>query len=186
MWLWTLFLRLCLVAIFSWAMFAGLSLAIGSLNILFSIEIAPEWFFRLGVTIGVLFAPWFFLAGVPTSVKKLKLNFHPALRVFTLFIGLPIVGVYMIILYAYSAKIIITNVWPEGGIIWLIFAFLVIGIFVTMLSYPLHLLETDRFQKMHRFFFWALLPIMVVYFLALYFRVDSYGWTDNRILVGVL
>lgn len=46
-WLWILFLRLCLTAIFSWLLMLSLSLAFGSLDLLLGISVQPEWFFRL-------------------------------------------------------------------------------------------------------------------------------------------
>lgn len=91
--------------------------------------------------IGALFAPSFFLAGIPRADEKIEWSFHPVLRFFVLYIGLPVAGLYMIILYLYSTKILLLWEWPEGQVVWLIFAFLVVGIFVSMLSYPLHILE---------------------------------------------
>jgi len=102
-----------------------------------------------------------------------------------MYIGVPIVSIYLLILYVYSAKILVTGDWPEGQVVWLMLVFILAGFVVTFLSFPLQFLEKSKvYMYMQRGFFVALFPLMIVYFMALSIRVGEYGWTDNRYIVA--
>lgn len=136
------------------------------------------------MTVVGVFGPWFYLAGFPTSYDTKTRKLPWFLRVLTMFIGTPIVAIYLLILYAYSAKILVTGVWPEGEVVWLMLAFLLIGFVVTLLSYPLQYIEkSPTYGRLQKGFFIATLPLMIVYFLAIKMRIEEYGWTDNRYIV---
>lgn len=186
--MWELVSRLFVTVLFSLAIWGGLSLALASLDFLFGINIDGDWFFRIWVTVAGIFAPWFFLAGFPKEfdvVTKSK-DYPKYLRILVMYIGVPIVSIYMLIMYAYSIKILLPNNWLQGDVVWLMIAFLVAGLAVTLLMYPLDEKGAHPiYKRLQKGFFISALPLMIVYFLAINIRIQDYGWTDPRYLVVV-
>ena len=124
------------------------------------------------------------MAGVPDVFDLKKQEFPRFLRILTLYIGLPIVAVYLLILYAYSAKILLLQEWPDGQVVVMMLTFFLIGFGVTLLSYPLQFIEKSPvFPWLQKIFFIAILPLMVVYFMSINIRIGHYGWTDDRYIV---
>jgi len=70
----TLYFRLFVTAIFSTVLFAGLAIALAALRNLFGIPISGKRFGDLCVLVAGLFAPWFYLSGVPEDLDGLEQN----------------------------------------------------------------------------------------------------------------
>jgi hypothetical protein len=184
-----LFLRFLTSALYSGVLYLGLSLAILAIDNLFKIKIHSEiyaelWFILVGV-----FNTWFFLAGVPEKPGELnESSTYPlGLKIFTQYVLIPLVSLYLIILYAYMAKIIIEWQWPVGWVSWLVIGFSVSGIFSLLLVYPIQFNEGNRWIRVYsRAFYFALLPLVVLLSLAIWKRISEYGITENRYYVVVL
>ena len=81
-----------------------------------------------------------FLAGIPTKNEKLSLeDYSRLLKVLVLYIVMPLITVYTIILYIYFGKIIITRVWPEGLVSHLVLWYSVISAAVLFFITPLRM-----------------------------------------------
>lgn len=183
------FLRILLSALFSGVLYAGLSVAILSFNALFNAHInekiyAQLFFFILGV-----FNTWFFLAGIPENLNEFyNESLYPKLlKIFTQFVLLPLVTIYLIILYMYMGKIIIQWNLPAGWVSYLILCFSIAGIFSLLLIYPIRNYEENRWIKVFsKSFYIALLPLIVLLFVAILTRLFAYGITERRYFVFVL
>lgn len=183
------FLRILISVLFSGVLFAGLSIAILSFNELFNADIdgniyAQLFFFILGV-----FNTWFFLAGIPQNLNEFyEEEVYPkALKLFTQFVLLPLVTVYLIILYLYMGKIIIQWNLPEGWVSYLILCFSITGILSLLLIYPIRNYEENKWIKVFsKSFYIALLPLIVLLFIAILTRLFDYGITEKRYFVFVL
>ena len=85
---------------------------------------------------------------IETRAQSLRLEGEPAyprgLRVFTRFVLLPIVALYLLILLVYFAKVLVTWAWPSGWIGWLVSAVAVAGISSLVLVHPLATRPGDR------------------------------------------
>jgi hypothetical protein len=112
----TLFLRFLTAVLFSAVLFIGLVIAMGSIDVLFNVDINEERYFQLFVVIAGIFNTWFFLSGIPGSLDSFnRVKEYPkGLKIFTQNILLPLVIIYVIILYLYTGKIILEWAWPEG------------------------------------------------------------------------
>lgn len=183
------FLRILISVLFSGVLFAGLSIAILSFNELFNADIdgniyAQLFFFILGV-----FNTWFFLAGIPQNLNEFyEEEVYPkALKLFTQFVLLPLVTVYLVILYLYMGKIIIQWNLPEGWVSYLILCFSITGILSLLLIYPIRNYEENKWIKVFsKSFYIALLPLIVLLFIAILTRLFDYGITEKRYFVFVL
>ncbi len=182
----TLFLRFLNSALFSAVMYIGLLLALVAAKELFGFKIPDKRFFQLFIIIGILFNTWVFLSGIPQNLKGLgETSQYPnGLRIFAQYILLPLIGIYFVILYAYELKIIINWNWPKGWVSQLVLWYSVVGILSLLLLWPLRNLTENRWIKTFTtWFFRALIPLVVMLFLAILERVGTYGITINRYLV---
>ena len=164
---------------------AGFSLALAALDQLFGIDIPIKRHSELWVLLTGLFATTFFLAGIPEKLRELeKTDEYPrGLRVFAQYILSAVLLVYLVILYAYMAKIVVAWSWPKGFVSALIIGFAATGIATLLLLWPIRALEENRWGRLvSRWFFPALLPGTLVLFLAVWRRVSEYGITISRYL----
>ena len=170
-------------AFYSGAIYAGLSIALFAVNTLFDLNINSIRWAELATLVFGLFSTTFFLARFPQA-KENETDYPKELRIFTFYVLMPLVAIYFLILYSYSGKIIITQEWPKGIISSMILGFSMLGIFTYALLYPLTLKESVL-QKISKGFFIALLPQIIVLFLAVKLRIDEYAFTEQRYFVVI-
>lgn len=171
--------------IYSVAIYAGLSVALLSINFLFDLNIDSIRWAELWITTVGIFGTTFFLSRFPCIEDKVVEIIYPKeLKIFTYYVLVPLVCIYFLILYSYTAKILITWVWPKGVVSSMILGFSILGILTYVILYPLTLIET-KLQKISKIFFLALLPQVMVLFWALWLRVSDYGITEKRYLLIV-
>jgi hypothetical protein len=181
----TLFLRILVAVLFAHIVFGGLAFALAALNNLFGLDIPGKRYAQLWVLVTGMFTTGFFLAGIPKNLDELDaLSDYPkGLKVLAQGILLPIVLVYMVILYAYLGKILISWDWPEGWVSKLILGFSGTGIFSLLLLYPISQSSESVWVRMlRRWFFIILIPVVVMLFFAVWRRVSEYGVTEGRYL----
>ena len=184
-----LFLRFFLSGIYAAVFFAGLALAILAVDRLFDLRVNRFIYPRLWFATVFVFLPWHFLAGVPRDLRALEADTeHPrGLRLFAQSMLVPLVLLYLGILFAYTARILVTRQWPQGWVGWLVSFASLFGVLTVLLLQPGRPEPehrwTDRFA---RGFFVAILPLLGVLFAALGKRVGQYGWTEKRYWLGVL
>ncbi|MBN7817098.1 DUF4153 domain-containing protein [Algoriphagus pacificus] len=182
----SLFLRIALGALYSFVLYIGIALALGAIHLLFSLEIDPKTYFQIYILIIGVFNTWFFLAGVPKNQGAVisQESYPKGLKVFTQFILIPLLLVYLTILYFYGGKIILTWDWPKGIVSYMIIAISVLGIFTYLLLFPIRdQKESSWIKTFYRAFYFLLFPLIVLLFLAIGIRVQEYGLTVNRYII---
>jgi hypothetical protein len=130
-----------------------------------------------------------FLSGVPKDFSALeRLREYPlGLKVMAQYILMPIVLIYLAILTAYMGKIIITQDWPSGWIGYLVSSVATVGILSLLLLHPIQEQEENLWvQSYGRWFYVALFPSIIMLLLAIWKRVDQYGFTERRYFLVVL
>jgi len=184
-----LFIRILTAILFSGVLYLGLSFALLAIDYLLGIEIREQFYGELGVIIVGIFNTWFFLAGIPEKISKLdKVQDYPkGLRIFSQYILIPLIVIYLMILYSYTIKIMITWDWPEGTVSLLILALSIIGMLALLLLHPYsYRTENAWIRKFSKSFYIALLPLIIVLFLAIWIRVSDYGITVSRYFLILL
>jgi hypothetical protein len=179
----TLFFRLFVTAVFSIVLFAGLAIALAALDKLFGVSVLAKRYGELWVLMVGLFAPWFFLAGVPEDLEGLdKIEEYPkGLKIFAQYILLSLVMVYLLILYAYLLKILIQWNWPNGWVSSLILGFSAVSILSLLLMHPIRdRAENAWIRAAGKWLYIVLIPLVVVLFLAVTERIGDYGITESR------
>jgi len=185
----TLFLRFLLSALYSGFFYVGIVLALGALNVLFEADIDEKVFFEVFIVVAAVFNTWFFVAGLPADTNSLETDqvYPNGLRVFILYVLIPLLGLYIIILYSYSAKVVLSWDWPQGIIAYMIIAVAVLGILAMLLSWPFAQGESAGPLKfLSRSYYFLLVPLAAMLFLAIWLRTADYGITVNRYVTWLM
>jgi hypothetical protein len=185
----SLFLRFLTSAIYSAVFYIGLSIALLAIKELFNIDFGDKVYIDLFITVAVVMNTWFFIAGIPSRIIALEQvrEYPKGLRIFTQYVLLPLVVIYLIILYFYEAKILFTLVWPRGIVSYLIIGFSTLGILALLLVWPLRDdAEHTWIRTFTKRFFLAIFPLIVLLIMAIGRRVMEYGVTENRYFLIVL
>lgn len=185
----TLFLRFLTAVLFSGVLYIGLAIALGSIDVLLGVEIDGKRYVQLFALIAGIFNTWFFLAGIPASMDDLEYvkDYPKGLKIFTQNILIPLVIIYLVILYLYTGKIILEWTWPEGWVAYLVLSFSIVGIFALLLLHPIQEKVENRWiKRFSQSYFWVLVPLVILLLLAIWVRIEEYSFTANRYFVLVL
>ncbi len=182
-----IFLRFVLSALYSGVLYAGLAVALLAFDKLFDMNIKGERYGQLFFFIAGVFNTWFFCSGIPAigGEQEAEFKYPKGLKIFAQYVILPIVVVYVVILYMYLFKIIFQWNLPMGWVSYLVLGFSAAGIFSLLLVYP----QKDEVRWLRifsRLFFAALIPQIILLFLAISRRTSEYGMTEKRYYVIVL
>lgn len=179
----TLLLRIITTLVYTVVLYAGLSLALAALDNLFGMNVPGRRYAELWIIILGVFNTWAFLAGIPENLDQLEesTDYPKIIKVFAQYILFPLVLVYLVILYAYMAKILISWSWPRGWVGRLILGFSASGILSLLLLYPIRdRAENFWIKTASRWFFVVMIPLVVMLLLALWRRISEYGFTEGR------
>ena len=185
----TIVIQSLIAGLFSQVLFAGIGLAILSLKELFKVHIDEKIYANLAVICYSYFGPIFLLANLTqeTEMHKPELNFNKFFKILGLYIFLPILASYTLILYVYLAQIIVKWELPNGWVSMLV-SVLGLGGFLTMhILYPLRAeAENKLVNTLSKYFPVILLPLLVLMSVGISRRFNDYGITINRLYVILL
>ncbi|MCS7035643.1 MAG: DUF4153 domain-containing protein [Saprospiraceae bacterium] len=168
-------------------LFLGLALAIAAVNALFDLKWTGRVYGYLFAVVAGLFQTTFFLYHFPKRMTfdDDEVGYPVLLKNLCQYVFVPIVGLYFLILYAYSAKILLEWNLPRGWVSSLVLGFSVAGIFTYLISYRLPEFPVSRWVPLYqRFFWWVLAPMIVLLFIAISRRISDYGVTPERYFVA--
>ncbi len=183
-----LFLRLPLSAVYALVVFGGLALGLAAVVQLFGVKVDSDRYFELWIACTFILQTWHFLAGIPQDFTALERDdsYPRGLRIFAQFVLLPLLGLYLAILYAYVVKILVTGSLPSGWV----------GCSCRRLAAsacsPAPALPSapgagGRFvRRVETGFHLAILPLLGLLFVSLAERVGAYGITERRYFLAVL
>lgn len=177
--------RFFITVIYAIVLFLGLAAIIFTIDKLLGIYIQEKSYFYTWLFIVGIFSPIFFLAGVPSFDESLEDYKYPNFfKILLLYIVMPLLSIYMVILYIYFAKIMITRIWPIGLVSHLVLWYSVLCAAIIFLIAPIkNNIWVDKFI----FFLPKLiLPILVMMFISMGIRINAYGITENRYFVMIL
>ncbi len=183
-----LLLRFILAALYTCVLFVGLSLALLACETLLEINVEPWNYVQLWYWVAFVYNTWFFLAGIPEDVRSLEQvrDYPVGLRIFAQYVLIPLVVIYFVILYAYTAKIIIQWSLPEGWVGYPVIGVSVTGMLALLLVHPIReRAESAWIASYSKYFYWALYPLITLLAVAIVTRIADYGITERRYLVVV-
>lgn len=185
----TIFLRILTAGFYAAVLFAGIAVAFLAVDELFNINIRSEAYLRLFALVTVGFMTIFFLAGIPKNITELdqEQSYPKGLKIFTQYVLIPLMSIYLVILLIYEIKIVIAWELPKGLVSTLILGYAVFGILSLLLIYPIREKEGNGWIKLFsKFFYLMMVPLIVLLILAITKRVGNYGITEPRYILIVL
>jgi hypothetical protein len=184
-----LFLRFLLSSLYAGVFFLGLCIALGAVDHLLGVKIHDKLYLDLWVFSAFCLLTWHFLAGVPKDLSALEKDesYPGGLKIFTQYLLVPLVTLYMVILYLYLGKILIQADWPKGTVTWLVSVVSVAGVFNLLLLQPVREKAENKWIRAYaKGFYLALFPLLIMLFASVGKRIDQYGVTEQRYFVTVL
>lgn len=185
----TSIIQLIITSVFAQVLMAGLSLAILSLNFLFKINVHQEVYQNLAVICFALFGPIYFLSNITPKGDMLKEEFifNKFLKVLGLYILVPILVLYTLILYVYLAQIIVKWELPNGWVSTLVSVLGLGGFLAMLILFPLRLEKENKVVNFLSVYFPVILiPLLVLMSVGIFRRLGDYGFTINRLYVLIL
>jgi len=164
----------------------GLSLVLLAIKLLLYTNMSSNYFNHIWVLSLVLFNGIYFISKIPIKDTYYDIsNFNKVFKIILIYIVMPIICIYSIVLYIYFAKIIITQVWPEGLVSYLVVSYsavFIVSIFLTSLFIP-----HNRFVKtFNKIFTKIIFPLLIMMFIAIIIRINEFGITENRYFILII
>lgn len=179
----SLFIRAFTTILYTGVLYAGISGAILAISELFDVNFGSNIYANLWFIMALPMSVIIFCAGVPTDINELEssTDLPKGLRIFVQFILIPLVVLYLLILYAYMGKIIVQWSLPQGWVTILIMVFSVLGMLAMLLVHPYQHQKENSWVKWYtKGYYVALLPLLILQYVAIFTRIGDYGFTAPR------
>lgn len=177
---------LFITVLYSLVLYGGLSAILFTVDKLLGIQILGKVYYYTWLLVVFIFAVSYFLSGIPLKDKTFSPKAYPKLlKILLLYIVMPLLTVYTIILYIYFGKIIISMQWPVGLVSHLVLWYSVIVTIVLFLITPI-LEENNWACKFLKFTPKLLLPLLLMMFISIGIRINAYGVTERRYYIVIL
>jgi hypothetical protein len=168
---------------------AGISSVVASATFLFDLSPNSEIYAIVWAFCIMILVPLYALCWVPQKFdySEQECTTPPQILFMVNWILVPLIMVYMVILYSYFIKIGITREVPKGILSSLILAFGGIGIVTYLNGWPLKISAPPLVRFFYKTFFPALIVTCLAMLYAFYLRIDQYGLTEERysgVLIG--
>ena len=175
-----------LTAIYSFVILMGVFAIIFTIDQLFNANIPEKSYYYTLLIVSGVFAPSMFLAKIPEIDADFSEYKYPkSLKVLLLYIVIPLISIYTIILYIYFGKILITKDWPQGLVSHLVLWYSTVSVAVIFFISPI--LDEDKWANRFKFWFPKLnIPVLIMMFVSMGIRINQYGITENRYFALVL
>ena len=184
-----LFINFILSLLFTGVLTLGVVLALLAVQNLFAIDLDEKLYGETALFLGIFGNTLIFLLFNGNGIDDLEndTQYPVVLKFFTQFILIPLLLLYVVILYFYAAKILISWELPQGWVSYLILAYALLGILALLLVHPL---RNDSGRSWVRIFstafYYSLIPLIILLFTAIFTRILEYGYTEPRYYVLLL
>lgn len=167
----------------------GVISAYWAIDKLFGMNFNDKGYATIVAFVLLLVHSFLFLTFFPKGTNDIEGEFaYPEwLRVLGQYILLPVVIIYGTFLYIYVFKILMEYRMPNGWVSIPILVYSGAGLLAYSLLYPFRNNQENRMvYPFMRYFFYTLLPLLTLYFIAIYLRIKPYGITENRYMLVML
>lgn len=179
----TLITKFLVTYLYSLVLYGGINAILFTIDKLFVLDIDSKIYVDILFIIAGIFAITYFLGSIPTHEENMKSKNYPnVFRILFVYIIMPLLAIYTVIIYVYFAKIIITWQWPIGLVGQLVLWYGMISTIVLFFVYTLRDKNKWVGQYFRYFPIAIMIPLAMMYF-AIIIRVSDYGITVPRYLV---
>ena len=167
----------------------GLFALIESLKMLFGLSINYQIYLDIASVCMVALAPALFMNLIPQGENKFMTvvpEFSGFAKGVVQYLFLPLLGLYMITLYAYAIMILYQWSLPVGGVSYLVSGSMVLMVLLIYVTYPIQHLEGNKlFKRVTRWLPVIMLPMLALMTVAIGRRLADYGITVSRLYLLV-
>lgn len=186
-----LLLRLVGVGAYGALLYAALAGAVAAVSSLFDLRTPEHLYADLAGAVFFALVPWAVAGGVPALATAGEAEAGEGAgqgvgRVVTLFgrfLYVPVLGIYLLILYAYTLEVLVTGEMPRNLLSPIVLFAGLAGFLGSLLLEPLRHSPVGRgVDRLVRVFPLLLLPLLPLAAWAVWVRVAQHGWTEFRYL----
>jgi cytochrome bd-type quinol oxidase subunit 2 len=178
---WRGVVRVVGIGLYSVALFGMLAGAVAAVVSLFDLSKPDHLYTDLAGAVFFAFAPWIFVGGIHRLFAPAEAGVPEAVSRMGRWLYAPVLVVYLLILYAYAARVLVTGELPRNLVSPLVIAAGLIGMIGAVLLEPVHADEEHRgLSMLVRAVPALLLPLVPLAAWALLARLGEYGWTEFR------
>jgi hypothetical protein len=182
---WRTFLWFCISFLTGGILTAGLLMLLSSFRYLFGLHVSEHWYLTLTVVTLLTTPVLLFLARIPEGDEK-----HDGVAVVSKYLifvirylFVPLLALYLIVLYVYGIRILVRWELPDGGVGWLVSVLMVGCVVVELGLYPLMRSgEAKPFERwIVRWLPVLILPLLLLMTVGIARRLSDYGITPLRL-----
>ena len=156
---------------------------------LFDIKVSDKPFIYSVIICSCTIFPILFFSGIPSIDECLQET--PALNKFQAstnkFLFLPVLSLYIILLYAYIAKIIIQWEMPKGMVSYLVSASMMLMLLRVTLTLPERINPKPSFEKkLLKILPAACIPLVILMSVGIIRRISDYGISEDRYYITAI
>lgn len=184
-----LFINIFLTAVFTGVLTGGMELAILAVDKLFDFNFHDRIYRDTFFVLAIFGSSFIFLLFNDKGLNNLEKDgtYPVVLKFFTQFILIPLLLIYVTILYFYSVKILINWQLPRGWVSYLVLAYSIVGILALLLVHPLKEENAKSWVRIFsKAFYYTIVPLIILLFTAIFTRILEYGYTEPRYFVLLL
>lgn len=167
----------------------GLILFAQSLEWLFGVTAIDFVYADIPAVCMVLLAPLLFMSQIPAGKEKFDrqvVSYSGFLRGVAQYLFIPLLALYLVALYVYAAKILISWQLPTGWVSYLVSASMLGMVILLFITYPVqHEQGKSFFKTVTRWLPLAMLPLLALMTVAIGRRLSDYGITVSRLYLLV-
>ncbi|MCR4296726.1 MAG: DUF4153 domain-containing protein [Elusimicrobia bacterium] len=167
--------------------FVGVALGFALVKVLFDLNVNANTYIQVWCVCALFLAPWLFLQGLPQAGEPPSRgeSYPQRLGLIARYVLVPIVACYVGLLLLYIATSIGARTWPKGTLGNLIAGVASLGLLTRLTLAPTAESLEGSARFYYRWFPAALMPLLGLQLLALWRRTSEYGWTENRVFLGL-
>jgi hypothetical protein len=169
-----LFINIFLTAVFTGVLVLGVVLAILAVDKLFDFNFNNNLYPKTILFLAISGSTFIFLIFNDKGIFQLEKDgsYPQILKFFTQFVLIPLLLIYVTILYFYAGKILINWELPRGWVSYLILIYSVVGILALLLVHPLKEESAKSWVKVFsKIFYYTLIPLLVLLFVAIFTKI---------------
>ena len=156
---------------------------------LFDIKVSARPFVYSAIISSCTIFPILFFSGIPSIDDCLQET--PALNKFQTstnkFLFLPVLSLYIVLLYAYIAKIIIQWEMPKGMVSYLVSASMLLMLLRVTLTHPERINPKPSFEsKLLKILPAACIPLVILMSVGIIRRISDYGISEDRYYITAI
>lgn len=170
-------------------MTGGLCLLISSLDLLFGISLDWEWYGTTAVLFELMLPILLWMSRFPQGDNKHCHHIVPSnfLTGVVRFLFLPLLGLYVFVLYIYALTILVQWELPNGGVGWMVSVLTFGTIALTFTLYPAMQQRPNAWEcRAVRWLSIVILPLLLLMTIGICRRLSDYGVTEMRLYALLL